>query len=122
MSYYDTRDGRGYRVKRDRYSRPGGYVEETYVDSRDGYGRELGPARRRDTDSQESVVEEVTRDFPPGEYYYGYSKPRRAMSVREPATRRARSAGRDPYYDDEYYYRRDDPRPRRSKRYPDKRK
>jgi hypothetical protein len=120
MSYYDGRDSRGYRVKRDRYSRPGGYVEETYVDSRGGYGRELGPLRRHD-DSQESVVEEVTRDFPPGEHYYGYSRPSRTMSVRESGTRRARSAGRDPYYDDEYY-RRDDYRPRRSRRYPDKRK
>ncbi|CRG85134.1 hypothetical protein PISL3812_02262 [Talaromyces islandicus] len=119
MSYYDGRDSRGYRVKRDRYSRPGGYVEETYVDNRGGYGRELGPLRRYD-DSQESVVEEVTRDFPPGEHYYGYSRPRRTMSVRESGPRRARSAGRDPYYDDEYY-RRDDYRPRRSRRYPDKR-
>jgi hypothetical protein len=121
MSYYDGRDSRGYRVKRDRYSRPGGYVEETYVDSRGGYGRELGPIRRRDNDSQESVVEEVTRDFPPGEYYYGYPRSRRSMPVRETVPRRARSAGRDPYYDDDYY-RRDDYRPRRSKRYPDKRK
>ncbi|KAH8693201.1 hypothetical protein BGW36DRAFT_302515 [Talaromyces proteolyticus] len=118
MSYYDTRDSRGYRVKRDRYSRPGGgYVEETYVDNRGGYGREMDLVRRRD--SQESVVEEVTRDFPPGEPYYGYPRPRRTMSVREGA-RRARSAGRDPYYDEEYY-RREDYAPRKSKRYRDDR-
>ena len=80
MSYYDGRDSRGYRVKRERYSRPGGYVEETYLDNRGGYGRDLAPVRRHDS---EESVEEVTRDFPPGEYYYGYPRPRRAMSVRD---------------------------------------
>ncbi|KUL91236.1 hypothetical protein ZTR_01551 [Talaromyces verruculosus] len=116
MSYYDSRDSRGYRVKRDRYSRPdGGYVEETYVDKRGGYPYDYDTRLvRRRGDSEESVVEEVSRDFPPGEYYYGYPGPRRASTVREGA-RRARSAGRDPYYDEEYY-RREDYRPRRSKR------
>lgn len=114
MSYYN--DGR-YRVKRDRYSRPGGgVVDETYVDSRGGYGSQL--VRRRD-DSEDSVVEEVTRDFPPGESY-GYQRPRRVTTVRE-GVRRARSAGgRDPYYDEDYY-RRDEYRPSRPKRYDDRR-
>ncbi|EEA20589.1 conserved hypothetical protein [Talaromyces marneffei ATCC 18224] len=114
MSYYDSRDSRGYRVKRDRYSRPdGGYVEETYVDNRGGYPYDYDTRLvRRRGDSEESVVEEVSRDFPPGESYYGY--PRRAATVRE-GPRRARSVGRDPYYDEEYY-RREDYRPRRSKR------
>lgn len=115
MSYYDARDSRGYRVKRDRYSRPGGgYVEETYVDNRGGYGYDYDSRLVRRHDSEESVVEEVARDFPPGEYYYGNPGPRRAATVRE-GVRRARSVGRDPYYDEDYY-RREDYRPRRSKR------
>ncbi|OKL58883.1 hypothetical protein UA08_05460 [Talaromyces atroroseus] len=120
MSYYDPRDRRAYRVKRDRYSRPGGgYVEETYVDNRGGYGydRDYDNTRLiRRGDSEESVVEEVPRDFPPGEYYYGNPGPRRAATAR-----RARSVGRDPYYDDEYYRRDDYYRPRRSRRYDDRR-
>lgn len=122
MSYYDSRDSRGYRVKRDRYSRPdGGYVEETYVDSRGGYPYDYDTRLvRRRGDSEESVVEEVSRDFPPGEHYYGYPGPRRAATVREGA-RRARSVGRDPYYDEEYY-RREDYLPRRSKRSDGRRK
>lgn len=125
MSYYDPRDSRAYRVKRDRYSRPGGgYVEETYVDNRGGgYGYDYDydtRLTRRRGDSDESVVEEVARDFPPGEYYYGYPGPRRTATVRE-GVRRARSVGRDPYYDEEYY-RRDDYRPRRSNRYDGRRK
>lgn len=121
MSYYDARDSRGYRVKRDRYSRPGGgYVEETYVDNRGGYGYDYDSRLVRRHDSEESVVEEVARDFPPGEYYYGNPGPRRAATVRE-GVRRARSVGRDPYYDEEYY-RREDYRPRRSKRSDGRRK
>jgi hypothetical protein len=123
MSYHDPRDRRGYRVKRDRYSRPGGgYVEETYVDNRGGPGYDYDYDSRlvRRGDSEESVVEEVARDFPPGQYYYGAPGPRRAATVREGA-RRARSVGRDPYYDDEYY-RREDYRPRRSRRNDDRRR
>lgn len=117
MAYHDSRDTRGYHVKRERYARPdGGYVEETYVDNRAGYPYDYdNRIVRRRGDSEESVVEEVSRDFPPGEHYYGYSAaPRRAASVREGA-RRTRSVGRDPYYDEDYY-RREDYRPRRSRR------
>lgn len=116
MSYYD--DSR-YRGRRDKYSRGStGYVEDAYVDNRGGYGGRMELVRRRD-DSDDSVVEEVTRDFPPGDYY-GYPRPRRVTTVRE-GVRRARSTGgRDPYFDEEYY-RRDDYRPRRSRRYDDRR-
>lgn len=92
MSYYD--DGR-YRNRRDR-PRQDGYADDGYVDNRVVY--------RKRRDSDDSVVEEVTRDFPPGEY--DYPRRTRVTTVRE-GVRRARSAGRDPYYDGGYY-RRDD--------------
>jgi hypothetical protein len=118
MSYYgDSR----YRAKRDKHSRPSGYVEETYVDSRGGGygGRQMELVRRRD-DSDDSVVEEVTRDFPPGEYY-GYPRRSRVTRVREGARRARSTGGPDPYYDDGGYYRRDDYRPRRSRRHDERR-
>ncbi|KAL1992321.1 hypothetical protein VTN49DRAFT_4353 [Thermomyces lanuginosus] len=104
MSYYgDPR----YRASRDRYDyRFHGDYDDAYVDRRGGYGYggDLVPRRGG---SDESLVEEVERDFPPGEYYYGYSKPRRSATVRE-GVRRPRSAGAPyPYYDDEYYYHRE---------------
>jgi hypothetical protein len=78
---------------------------------------------------EDSPIEEVQRDFPPGEYAYGHYPKRR--SRRHPSGQymttsapRARSAhGRDSRYPDDYYYhdrhprsdhyrrsRRDDPR------------
>lgn len=102
MSYYDSR----HRAKRDRYP------DEPYVD---------GQLVRRQSDDS---VEEVSRDFLPGDYYYEYGPQRsRGSAVRE-GIRRARSVnGPNPYYDDEddEYYRRENYRPRRSRRYDDRR-
>lgn len=113
MSYYDDRR---HRSTRDRY-RPTGYVEETYVDSRGGNNSRMDLVRRYDDSNDE--VEEVQRDFPPGEYSYGRPRRTKVTTVRE-GVRRARSVGgRDPYYGGGYY-RRDDYR--RSGRYDDRRK
>ncbi|KAL1853034.1 hypothetical protein Plec18170_005616 [Paecilomyces lecythidis] len=99
MSYYDDRR---YRSNRDRY-RPTGYVEETYVDSRGNNGR-MDLVRRYD-DSDDEVIEEVQRDFPPGEYSYGIPRRGKVTTVRE-GVRRARSVGgQDPYYGGGYYRR-----------------
>lgn len=115
MSHYaDTR----YRPRQERDSRTAGYVEDSYVESRGGHGnRQMELAYHHD--DSDGSIEEVTRDYPPGEYGYGYGYPRRGKvtTVRE-GVRRTRSVGaRDPYHDNGYY-RSDDYR--RSKRYRDK--
>ncbi|KAL1976975.1 hypothetical protein VTN31DRAFT_3257 [Thermomyces dupontii] len=113
MSYYgDPR----YRASRERYDyRPhDDYDDDVYAARRGGYGYGAHLIPRRGG-SDESLVEEVERDFPPGEYYYGYSKPRRSATVRE-GVRRPSSAGAPyPHYDDEYYYHREHRPSRRSR-------
>ncbi|KAJ9236597.1 hypothetical protein DTO169E5_5588 [Paecilomyces variotii] len=108
MSYYY--DDRRYRSNRDRY-RPTGYVEETYVDSRGGDNGRMELVRRYD-DSDDEVIEEVQRDFPPGEYSYGIPRRSKTTTIRE-GVRRARSVGgQDPYYGGGYYRRGGHRRPR----------
>lgn len=107
MSY----DGDGpYRSRRDRRYRQdeGAYMDGGYTDN------QLVYRKRRDSD--DSFVDEVTRDYQPGEP--GYARRRRVTSVRE-GVRRAHSAGRDPYYDEGYY--RHDSYVARSPRYSDRR-
>ena len=107
MSYtsYDTQDRKHrsdrHRDRDSRRDRPT-YREEEIVEARTGprQPHQMDLVRRRD-----DSVEEVERDFPPGD---GYAQRR--------STRRARSDGRGRYDDDDYL---DDRR--RSKRYDDKR-
>ena len=92
MSYYD--DGpdppRRHRSGRDRRSRPV-YEEEEVIEKRRGPPRQEVTThreliRRQDSDD----IEEVQRDFPPGEGFYGRRGP-----YRDPyPPRRARSDGR----------------------------
>lgn len=103
MSYtsYDTQDRKHrsdrHRDRDSRRDRPS-YKEEEIVETRTGprQSHQMDLVRRRD-----DSVEEVERDFPPGDGY-----------VQRRSTRRARSDGRGRYDDDDYYEDR-----RRSKRY-----
>ena len=103
MSYtsYDNQERR-QRSDRPRRDRPV-YREEEIIESRTGPrpSRQTDLVRRRD-----DSVEEVQRDFPPGNTY-----------IQRRTARRARSDGRSRYDDDDRY---EDPR-RRNKRYDDRR-
>lgn len=116
MSHYaDAR----YRSRQERDSRAG-YVEDDYVESRGGRGNRQMELAYHHNDSEGSI-EEVTRDYPPGEYGYGYDYPRhgKVTTVRE-GVRRTRSVGaRDPYYGSRSH--RSDNH-RQSRRYHDNRK
>lgn len=103
MSYtsYDTQDRKHrsdrHRDRDSRRDRPS-YKEEEIVETRTGprQSHQMDLVRRR-----EDSVEDVERDFPPGDGY-----------VQRRSTRRARSDGRGRYDDDDYYEDR-----RTSKRY-----
>lgn len=103
MSYeYDDRDRRqrSDRHRESRRNRPA-YEEEEIIESRSGpRSRQTDLVRRRD-----DSVEDIERDFPPGDVY-----------AQRRSTRRARSDGRSRYDDDDYY---EDNR-RRSNRYDDR--
>lgn len=111
MSYsyasYDTQDPpRRHRSERhrDRRSRrdapPPDYRETTYVEKREGPipSGHMELIRRTRDDSDE-YVEEVRRDFPPGDGAYHQ---RRGAPRDQYAPRRARSADRGRYKDDYY--------------------
>lgn len=108
MAYYEERR---YRAPRDR-ARPVSYAPEYYDDPRYArYEREVYPY---------DSVEEVQRDFPPGDpysYERGYDSRRSSRPVYE-TVRRASSIGHDPRASDPYYR----ARPRRSHQYDDRRK
>ena len=93
MSYYDDDAPRRHRSGRDRDSRRSRpvYEEEEIIEKRRGPPRQEVQThreliRRQDSDD----IEEVQRDFPPGEGFYG-----RRDAYRDPyPPRRARSDGR----------------------------
>ena len=93
---------RSDRHRDSRRNRPA-YEEEEIVETRSGprSSRTTDLVRRRD-----DSIEDVERDFPPGDTY-----------VQRRSTRRARSDGRGRFDDDDYY---EDTR-RKSRRYDDKR-
>ncbi|KAJ5113590.1 hypothetical protein N7456_002124 [Penicillium angulare] len=100
MAYYDRRSY----APRDRRSGGGGAVEY-YEDPRYRYERDLYPV---------DSVEEIPRDFPPGERYVyerGYDSRRPRRPAYEGMRRSSSVSGHDPYYDG--YYR--SSRPRRSR-------
>lgn len=95
MAYYDDRR---YYSPRDRYAHPASYVDP-YNDPRGGYARRSREAYypRRSDDS----VEEVQRDYPPGEDYVyerGYNARRSRRPVYERVRRASSVGGHDPYY------------------------
>ena len=99
MSYYDDEQPRRHRSHR--HSRP--VYEEEVIESRQTRPRRepehMELVRRRDSDDS---VEEVRRDFLPGDGTYIQRK----TTTRDRYPPRARSVDRRSYYDDEY----DDPR------------
>ncbi|KAL5357039.1 hypothetical protein BJX96DRAFT_143825 [Aspergillus floccosus] len=121
MAYYDERQY--YPPTRDRHSRPvAGYAQDYY-----GSHPSHTDVVPRHNLSDESV-EEIPRDYPPGDYAYeyghGYPPPRhsRVATVQE-GVRRSHSMGGGtrggPYYDEsDYYYR--PSRGRHSKHYDDR--
>ncbi len=96
---YESYDDRSYRSDRHRRDRPA-YREEEIVEARTGPRRHTELVRRR-SDS----VEEVEREFPPGEAYI----------QRRTTTRRAHSDGRG-RHDNAYYKDKQD----RNRRYDDR--
>lgn len=117
MSYYY--DDRHYSLPRDRRDRPASYAAEYYDEPRSyaRHGREVYPYRGSD-----DSVEEIQRDYPPGEDYVyerGYNSRRSRRPVYENVRRPSSVSGYDPYYNDGYYR----SRPRHStRRYDDRRK
>lgn len=112
MAYYD----RHYYPPRDR-PRRSGYAADYYDDPR-LYARHDRDRPRRGSDDS---VEEVQRDYPPGEDYVyerGYNTRRSRRPVYEHVRRASSVGGYDPYYDGGYYR----SRPRRSRQYDDRRK
>ncbi|KAJ6103015.1 hypothetical protein N7486_005442 [Penicillium sp. IBT 16267x] len=112
MAYYDERR---YPAPRDR-ARPRGYAADYYDSPRYGrYEPQVYP---------DESIEEIQRDYPPGEghvYERGYDSRRSRRPVYENVRRASSVSGHDPYYDG---YRRsraqpsrqyDDRRPRRSR-------
>jgi len=92
MSYYDKDPPRRQKTTRDR--RRDDYDDGAYAD-RDN--RQTTLVRRQDSNSS---VEEVTREFPPGDRGGGYY---RETTVRKKGVRPARARSIDDgYYDDRY--------------------
>ncbi|KAJ5329359.1 hypothetical protein N7452_009749 [Penicillium brevicompactum] len=112
MSYYDDRR---YHSPRDRYARPVSYADP--YDDPPRYARhERDYVPRR---SNDSIVEEVQREYPPGSDY-GYERRytrRPTRPVQETVRRSSSVSGYDPHYD--AAYRR--PRPRRTAHHEDRR-
>jgi len=97
MSYYDDDRSRRAKSTRERSSRDS--YDDTVYESRDS-GRQTSIVPRRDDST--SSVEEVSRDFPPGDRDGAYY---RETTVRKSGRRpvgRSRSFGDDRYYDDRY--------------------
>jgi hypothetical protein len=108
MSYYDDEVPRRHRSHR--HSRP--VYEEEIIESRTTRPRappqQMELVRRRDSDES---IEEVRRDFPPGDGTYIQRKT--TTRDRYP---RARSMDRRSYYEEDDYYRDEPRRVRRSRR------
>ncbi|KAL4893928.1 hypothetical protein BDV59DRAFT_18689 [Aspergillus ambiguus] len=115
MAYYDERPY--YPPTRDRPSRPG-HSQDYYYGNHPSH-MDMVPRYDRSDES----IEEIPRDYPPGDYAYDYPPPRhqRVATVQEGVRRsHSMSGGRGgPYYDDsDYYYR--PSRGRRSKHHDDR--
>ncbi|KAJ5714102.1 uncharacterized protein N7483_011283 [Penicillium malachiteum] len=95
MAYYDERR---YRAPRDRAARPvSSYAPEYYDEPRYArYDRDVYP---------EDSVEEIQREYPPGDpygYERGYDSRRSRRPVYENVRRSSSVSGYDPYYDGGY--------------------
>ncbi|KAJ5587738.1 uncharacterized protein N7459_003503 [Penicillium hispanicum] len=113
MAYYEDRR---YYEPRDRRARPASYAAEYYDEPRPyaRHEREVYPYRGSD-----DSVEEIQRDYPPGEDYVyerGYNSRRSRRPVYENMRRASSVSGYDPYYNDGYYR----SRPRRSRHHDDR--
>lgn len=110
------REDRRY-MPRDRYDRPPSYADP-YNEPRGRYARyDRDVYARRGSDDS---VEEVQRDYPPGEdlvYERGYTSRRPRRPVYENVRRASSVSGYDPHYETGYYT----SRPRRSRHYDDRR-
>lgn len=94
MSRYDDDRRSRYKSSRDRYD---DYDDMAY-DNRDAKSTTI--VRRRD--DSVSSVEEVTRDFPPGERGAVYRETTVRKSGHRPAGGRSKSYDDDDYYEDRY--------------------
>jgi hypothetical protein len=111
-SYYDADAPR--RHKTHRSHRAPVYQEEEIVESRTSRPQRQMELVRRPRDDSTSSIEEVRRDFPPGDG--AYIKRRTVVRDKYPPAR-ARSVDNDSYYDDYSRGNRRSDGGRRSKRY-----
>ncbi|KAF9892566.1 hypothetical protein FE257_001675 [Aspergillus nanangensis] len=119
MAYYDDRQY--YQPPRDRASRPSNhdYYYPSSASPANPYPMDV--VHRHD--GSNNSVEEIPRDYPPGEYGYDYGPPNprrsRVATAQEGVRRSHSTGGRPPYYDDADYHHRSS-RGRKPRHYDDR--